>query len=143
MSDDSFDGLPAPMTCASCSTVLRDGADGALVCGVHGVVAPPPDIAPSQPRPSDALLRHFADVVRIGEELGITHIRVFGSIARGEDHHDSDVDLLVTLGPGVAGFELGAFQSRVEELLGYPTDVVVDRGSSAHIEHIRREARPL
>jgi len=49
---------------------------------------------------------------------------VFGSVARGEDHADSDVDLLVDL-PGEMGlFELGRLQSRLEKLLGSKVDLV-------------------
>ncbi len=49
---------------------------------------------------------------------------VFGSVARGEDRVDSDVDLLVDL-PGEMGLlELGRLQSRLENLLGSTVDLI-------------------
>ncbi len=32
---------------------------------------------------------------------GITRLEVFGSVARGEAHEGSDIDLLVTFSPGI------------------------------------------
>jgi predicted nucleotidyltransferase len=38
----------------------------------------------------------------IGARHKARAIAVFGSVARGEDHPDSDVDLLVDFGPGAS-----------------------------------------
>jgi predicted nucleotidyltransferase len=34
------------------------------------------------------------EVIRIAARYGARNLRVFGSVARGEDHADSDLDLL-------------------------------------------------
>ena len=100
-------------------------------------------LAAADYRPSLALSRNAEQIIQIGSDLGVRDIRVFGSVARGDDHHASDIDLLVSLQPGVAGFELGAFSSLVEELTGFPVDVVVDRDENTAVDHIRATARPL
>ena len=39
------------------------------------------------------------DILRIAARRGARNVRVFGSLARGEAGPDSDVDLLVDVGP--------------------------------------------
>ena len=39
-------------------------------------------------------------ILRLAGRYGIRRVRVFGSVARGEDHKDSDVDVLVDFEPG-------------------------------------------
>lgn len=63
------------------------------------------------------------------EKYGIAELAVFGSVARGEDRPDSDVDLLYVLRPGTRmGLEFSAFQEELEELLGRKVDVVSEEG---------------
>lgn len=52
------------------------------------------------------------------------NVRVFGSVARGEDTATSDVDLLVDLEPGVGLLALGELQHELTDLLGVTVDVV-------------------
>ena len=54
---------------------------------------------------------------------GATNVRVFGSVARGEDHPGSDVDLVMDLAPGTGLFELEALRRELAEILGVPVDV--------------------
>ena len=68
------------------------------------------------------------DVKRLAEKCGLTNVRVFGSIARNEDVHVSDIDLLVTPREGASLYDLTEFALLVEDLTGYPVDVVSDRG---------------
>ncbi|HEX4867901.1 MAG TPA: nucleotidyltransferase domain-containing protein [Acidimicrobiales bacterium] len=51
-------------------------------------------------------------------------MRVFGSVARGEDNSASDVDLLVDLDPGVGVVALAGLERELGELLGVDVDVV-------------------
>jgi predicted nucleotidyltransferase len=66
-------------------------------------------------------------IVAAAERYGITNVRVFGSVARGEDGPDSDVDLLVDLAPGVSLFDLGRAEVDLVQILGRPVDVVPER----------------
>ncbi|MFC7025740.1 nucleotidyltransferase family protein [Promicromonospora thailandica] len=74
------------------------------------------------------LLREQRDeVIEIAARHGARNVRVFGSVARGEDTEESDVDLLVDLDPGVGMFALGALEAELEEVLGREVDVVIAR----------------
>lgn len=39
------------------------------------------------------------DILRLGDKYGATNIRIFGSVARGEERPDSDIDVLLELNP--------------------------------------------
>lgn len=47
------------------------------------------------------------DVLRIAGTYGARRVRIFGSVARGEDDAQSDVDFLVELDPGRSLLDLG------------------------------------
>ena len=58
---------------------------------------------------------------------GVLHAAVFGSVARGEAHADSDVDVLVELDPDrpMGVFEYVAIGLRISELIGREADLVM------------------
>ncbi|MGO1320962.1 MAG: nucleotidyltransferase family protein [Galactobacter sp.] len=93
-------------------------------------------------RPSCALAEHRDEVVRLLNARGVTNPRVFGSVARGEDHPGSDLDLLVTVDPDQA-WEFVSVSRELSELLGVPVDVVSDRGLKPKHAEVRTEAIPL
>lgn len=77
-------------------------------------------------------------------EHGASRIEVFGSVARGDDHADSDIDLLVDLAPTVSVFDLLRMQSAAEALLGRAVDIVPRAGLKPDAAAaILREAIPL
>jgi predicted nucleotidyltransferase len=83
-------------------------------------------------------------VLRIASKYGARHVRVFGSVARGEADAKSDVDFLVDLEPGRSLLDLGGLQFELEALLGRPVDVVTERGLKQRIrERVLREAVPM
>jgi len=55
---------------------------------------------------------------------GLSNLRVFGSVARGEETEESDLDLLVDVTPGVGLIGLARAQHELEELLGARVDLV-------------------
>ena len=55
---------------------------------------------------------------------GLSNLRVFGSVARGEETDDSDLDLLVDVTSGVGLIGLARAQHELEELLGARVDLV-------------------
>jgi predicted nucleotidyltransferase len=61
-------------------------------------------------------------------EFGIGRLRVFGSVARGEETADSDVDLLVDLPAGAGLFALGRLRAHLEQIIGRRVDLVPEAG---------------
>jgi predicted nucleotidyltransferase/DNA-binding XRE family transcriptional regulator len=68
--------------------------------------------------------RKRRDLVAAAAAHDVTNLRVFGSVARGQDRADSDVDLLADLPPGMGLFGLGRVQAELEAILGSPVDLV-------------------
>jgi predicted nucleotidyltransferase len=62
--------------------------------------------------------RHRHDLVAAAAAHGVQNLRVFGSVARGEDRPDSDVDLLADLPPGLSLFGLGRAEADLEAIIG-------------------------
>ena len=57
-------------------------------------------------------------------KYGVDRVVLFGSYARGEQNHDSDIDLLIDKGELKGLFQLSAFKRELEENLKKPVDVV-------------------
>ena len=72
----------------------------------------------------ERLARSGGRVAEIAGSYGLSNVRVFGSVARSEDNGDSDVDLLVDVGPGVGLIALARCQRDLEALLGARVDLV-------------------
>jgi len=63
-------------------------------------------------------------IVRAARRLGVSNVRVFGSVARGEDRPDSDVDLLVEFDVhGHGARPLVRLRRELSELLGERVDI--------------------
>lgn len=64
------------------------------------------------------------EVLRAARRAGARNVRVFGSVARGEDDADSDVDLLVDFDIHThGGLPLIRLRRELTELLGQPVDI--------------------
>jgi uncharacterized protein len=64
-----------------------------------------------------------AAIMAIAARHGVTGIRVFGSFARGEATQDSDLDLLIEVGPVRSPFFPGGLVADLEAELGRRIDV--------------------
>ena len=69
---------------------------------------------------------HRNELLSLARRRGVTGVRVFGSMSRDDANDDSDVDLLVTLGPGASALVLGGLLLDAQELLGRRVDVVTE-----------------
>lgn len=80
-------------------------------------------------------------------ELAARHrgrrVRVFGSVARGDDDGGSDIDLLVDFDEGSSLFDLMHLTRELEDLLGRPVDVVSSGGLKERDREILAEAVDL
>jgi predicted nucleotidyltransferase len=74
-------------------------------------------------RPSERLDLHREAIRAIVAAHRATNPRVFGSVARGEDTEDSDIDILVDP-VGMTLFDLGAILNELTALLGVEVDVL-------------------
>jgi predicted nucleotidyltransferase/DNA-binding XRE family transcriptional regulator len=70
------------------------------------------------------LRRHAAEVRAVIEAAGLRNPRVFGSVARGEDTEDSDIDILVDLVDETDLLAIGPPMDELTELLGLRVDVI-------------------
>ena len=88
--------------------------------------------------------QHRARILALAERHGITNVRVFGAMARGDADDASDVDLLVSLPPGKTGLVLGALLMDVQDLLQRRVDVVTEKSLHPALrERVLTEAQPL
>jgi hypothetical protein len=85
-----------------------------------------------------------AEILEIAASHGARNVRLFGSVARGEDRPDSDVDFLVDMEPGRSLLDLVGLGQELEQLLGRKVDVLTEGSVHPAIrERIASEARPL
>ena len=92
----------------------------------------------------DAIRARREAILRLAGNYGIRRVRLFGSVARGEDRPESDVDVLIEFEPGRSLLDQIGFRQDLEELLGRRVDVVSEGGISPYLEdRILSEAVPL
>lgn len=77
------------------------------------------------------------------DEFRVVELQVFGSVVRGEDRPDSDIDILVRFADDteVGLFAMARLQRRLSEILGRPVDLVTrDELHEALKDQILKEA---
>ena len=84
------------------------------------------------------------EILGIAARHGARNIRVFGSVARGEDHPSSDLDLLVDMETDRSLLDLVGLQQDLEALLRRNVDVVTGASvPQALRDRILADSRPL
>jgi len=84
------------------------------------------------------------DILRIARKHGVSSIRVFGSVARGDAGPQSDVDFLIEIGGDTPPWFPGGLIADLEELLGRRVDVVASSWLHRVIkDDVLAEAVPL
>lgn len=95
-------------------------------------------------RPSEALPLHREKIRQLVLEAGMTNPRVFGSVVRGEDNEESDLDILVDPGPGTSLMDVAGLQIRIEQVSGFRVDLLTPGGLPTKIrEKVLDEAQPV
>lgn len=92
----------------------------------------------------DLLDAHRDEIGEIAARHGVLNVAIFGSVARGDDGPNSDIDFLVEFAPGTRALELLALEADLEEVLGVRVDVGTPQSLKPAVrDHVLAEAVPL
>lgn len=83
-------------------------------------------------------------ILDIAGQYHAVNVRVFGSVIRGEEREDSDIDLLVDFLPGTTLLDQVGLSLALSDALKRKVDIVSERGLNKHLcQRILQEAVPL
>jgi uncharacterized protein len=83
-------------------------------------------------------------ILEIARRHGAHDVRVFGSVARGDNTEGSDLDIVVRFDHGRTLLDQGGLLMELRELLGMKVDVVSEGALTGRFGQIvRQEAVPL
>lgn len=89
------------------------------------VVISSPAVTRDADRPLARRIReHRSEIFAALDRHGLASPRIFGSVARGAERPDSDIDFLVDVPAGTGLLTLARCQADLEKLLGAPVDLV-------------------
>ncbi len=93
----------------------------------------------------DILREKRAEILQIAANHGAFNVRVFGSVVRGEETLESDVDFLIDYDrEKTTPWFPGGLLMDWQDLLGRKVDVLTENGISPLIrEQVLSEAKPL
>ena len=95
-------------------------------------------------RIADKLKDKRDEILRVAAKHGAVNVFVFGSVARGEETVNSDVDLLVDVAGEPSPWFPGGLVADLEDMLGRRVQVIVRRSLSPWIrESVLKDASPL
>lgn len=81
----------------------------------------------------ETLRQHRAEILVIARQHHAENIRLFGSVARGNERQDSDVDFLVDFQPGSTLFDQIGLIEALSHKLGRKVDVISSRALNRHL----------
>ncbi|MPZ86709.1 MAG: helix-turn-helix domain-containing protein [Nitriliruptorales bacterium] len=102
-----------------------------------------PPRAPIEGRLLGLLADRREQILRVAERHGASGVRVFGSVVRGEENADSDIDLLVDMAPGRSLLDEVRLVRELTQLLGVRVDVVTSGGLLDRDQHVLADAVSL
>jgi uncharacterized protein len=75
---------------------------------------------------SEEILGRLRDNEAALRARGVKHAALFGSCARGDNRHDSDIDIMIEVDPatGIGVYEYVALKNYIARLFDSPVDVV-------------------
>jgi uncharacterized protein len=95
-------------------------------------------------RPSKALRTYREQIRSVVLAHRATNVRVFGSVARGEDTDASDLDLLIDPTPETSLMDIGAIRFELKTLLGINVDVLTPNAlPDTFREQVLQESIPV
>jgi uncharacterized protein len=95
-------------------------------------------------RPSEALPQYRKTIRQLVSAAGMKNPRVFGSVLRGEDTEESDLDILVDPAPRTSLLDLAGLQLEIEAQTGVKVDLLTPMFlPSKFRQKVLEEARPV
>lgn len=95
-------------------------------------------------RPSKALLRYREDIHRVVAANNGKNPRVFGSVLRGEDTAESDLDLLIDSTPELTLFDIAKITLELSDLLGVEVQIQTPNSlPDGWRDEVLRKAQPV
>lgn len=83
-------------------------------------------------------------IIRLAATYGASNVRVFGSLARGDERSDSDIDLLVDMAPEQSLLAWSGFWQELEVMIGSKIDLAVSTDLRPEVKRaVLAEAVPL
>jgi predicted nucleotidyltransferase len=95
-------------------------------------------------KPSEALRIHRQGILEIIAAHSVSNPRVFGSVVRGEDTEESDLDILVDAEERTSYFDIIGAELEIEDLIGIGVDLISVGELKPHVKvQVLAEALPL
>jgi predicted nucleotidyltransferase len=96
-------------------------------------------------KPSEVLEKNRQAIRDVTGRFNAANPRVFGSVARGEDRPDSDLDILVDALPGSTLLSLGGLQDALEKMMrGTPVHLLTPGDFPENVRiRVLAEAKPI
>lgn len=92
----------------------------------------------------EVLRQHREEILIVAHQYHADNIRLFGSVARGDERLDSDIGFLVDFLPGSTLFDQIGLIESLSNKLGRRVDVISSRALNRHLaERIQQEAIAL
>ena len=96
------------------------------------------------PSTYDILKQNRTEILALAARKGLSDVRVFGSVARGEETENSDIDILVNVIKTDDPFAFIDFQNDLSKMFSRKIDIVFESGLyHAMRERILNEAKPV
>ncbi len=90
------------------------------------------------------LKKNRQKLLDLAKQYGAYNLRIFGSVLRGTDTKDSDIDFLVSFQEGTSLFDRGGLVSDFKDFLGCDVDIVSDKTIKSSLrDEILSSAQPL
>ncbi len=82
----------------------------------------------------ELLKQNREKIYEIAKKCGVSNIRVFGSVARGEEKKGSDVDLLASISTKTSLMTLVKLEKSLEKTAGRKVQIISDKAVNKHIK---------
>lgn len=87
-------------------------------------------------KPSVALETKRAAIRSVVARHNALNARVFGSVVHGDDHDESDLDILIDPTPETSLMDVAKIQVELETLLGVKVDVLTPKALPDKFRHV-------